>query len=352
MEPLLDLRSDTVTKPTEEMYRAMAAAELGDDVADEDPTVNRLQELGAELIGKEAALFVASGTMGNLCAVTAHTRPRQALICEARSHTYEHEVGGAAAVAGVTCRPVWGDGGYMTPESIRREIHDPDDIHVAPARLLCLENTHNAAGGVCLSKEQMDSMATVAHVHGLSVHTDGARIFNAAIAQNVSAAHLVAESDSVMFCLSKGLSSPVGSLLAGPAGFIREARRVRKMLGGGMRQAGILAACGIVSLTRMIPRLAEDHANARLLAEGLAELPGIDIDLRRVQTNLVFFRVPGNPDEFLARCKEHNLLGVKFPTGDIRFSLHRHVSEADVKEALRRLRTICASHPCPPGRGA
>jgi threonine aldolase len=340
MDKVLNLRSDTVTKPTEEMYRAMAEAELGDDVSRDDPTVNRLEELAAEKIGKEAALFVASGTMGNLCAIVTHTHPRESLLCESRSHTYEHEVGGAAALGGLLCRTIWGERGFMAPEAIRQEIHDPEDVHVAPATLLCIENTHNAAGGVCLSAEQMKTMADTAHAHGLKVHTDGARIFNSAVAQGVPAADLVAESDSVMFCLSKGLSSPVGSLLTGRADFIKEARRVRKMVGGGMRQAGILAACGIVSLTKMVDRLAEDHANARLLAEGLAELPGVEIDLGTVQTNLVFFRPPGDPDDFLQRCAEVGVLGVRFPNGEVRLSLHRHVAADDVKEALRRIGEI------------
>ena len=340
MYKVIDLRSDTVTKPTEEMYRAMAEAELGDDVAQDDPTVNRLEELAAEKIGKEAALFVASGTMGNLCAITTHTRPRESMICEATSHTYEHEVGGAAALAGVTTRVVFGEAGYMGPAEIQQEIHDPDDVHVAPASLLCIENTHNAAGGVCLSPDQMRTMAATARQHGLKVHTDGARIFNSAIAQGVAAAELVSEVDSVMFCLSKGLSSPVGSMLAGPGDFIGEARRVRKMLGGGMRQAGILAACGIVSLTKMVDRLAEDHANARLLAEGLAELPRIEIDLDAVQTNLVFFRPPGDPEAFLQQCQAEGVLGVQFPDGRVRLSLHREISTEDVGETLLRLGAV------------
>ena len=287
MSPRIDLRSDTVTLPTQEMYRAMAAAELGDDVYGEDPTVNRLEELAAARVGKEAALFVPTGTMGNEVAVMTHARRGDEVIVDVGSHIYDAEVGGLAVLAGVQARPLAGRLGRLDPTAVEAAVR-PDDVHFPRTGLLCLEDPHNGAGGTVAPPEAIAELAEVAHRHGFPVHLDGARLFNAAVALGIPAARLAAPADSVMFCLSKGLCAPVGSMLAGSAAFIAEARRNRKLMGGGMRQAGVLAAAGIVALESMVDRLADDHVNARRLAEGLASLPGLRVDLESVQTNMVY----------------------------------------------------------------
>jgi threonine aldolase len=342
MSKLIDLMSDTVTRPTPEMYRAMAEAELGDDVTGSDPTVNRLEELAAEKVGQEAALFVASGTMGNLVAMLTHTHPGEEVLLERQAHILLYEANGMSALAGVMPRPVEGVRGHPTPDQITASLRPRND-HFGRLTLVCLENTANLAGGTCLSPEATRALANTAHAHGLKVHLDGARVFNSAVAQGVPVSALTAPVDSVQFCLSKGLCAPVGSLLAGPADFIAAARRKRKMVGGGMRQAGILAACGIVSLTQMVDRLAEDHANARRLAEGIAELPGMTVDLDRVETNIVWFdlnlaRMDGAA--FAAACQE---CGVHlYHRGGNRFRVvtHHDVSQADVEKALRVMRAV------------
>jgi len=286
---VIDLRSDTVTQPTPTMRQAMAQAEVGDDVYGEDPTVNRLEALAAERLGTEAAMFVPSGTMGNLAAILTHCGRGDEVILGDQAHTFLAEAGGMAVLGGVHPRPVPNaPDGTLALENIANAIR-ADNPHYPRSRLICLENTHNYCGGAALSAEYTAAVGRLAHEHGLKLHIDGARIFNAAIAQGVEARDLAAPADSITFCLSKGLCAPVGSVLCGPADFIREARRTRKVLGGGMRQAGILAAAGIVALETMVDRLAEDHANARRLAQGLANLPGIEIDLERVQTNILFF---------------------------------------------------------------
>jgi threonine aldolase len=341
MTRVVELRSDTFTLPTESMRRAMATAEVGDDVWDEDPTIHRLQARAAEMVGKEASLFVPSGTMGNLCALLSHTQPGDEVIVEIDSHIFQNEVAGAAVVGGLQLRPLDTADGRLTPEQITRAIREPD-IHEPRTGLLCLENTHNRKGGVCLSPAQTAAVAEVAHQAGFPVHLDGARVFNAAVALNVDVKALTGPVDSVMFCLSKGLSAPVGSMLAGPASFIERARRMRKMLGGGMRQAGVLAAAGLIALDQMVDRLADDHRNARRLAEGLQDLSGIDIDLARVETNMVFgdCRPPLTAREFIARCKTVGVLLDLASTYRWRMVTHRGVSAEDIDYAIEAVRQV------------
>ncbi len=343
---LIDLRSDTVTKPTPSMRRAMAEAEVGDDVYGEDPTVNRLQERAAELLGKEAALFVPTGSMGNQIAVKLHTRPGEEVVIEERGHIYNYEMAAMSAVSGVLARPVKSvDGsGILTWGDLKTAVHAKDaPYYVARTGLVALENSHNLAGGSLMTRERTEELCDGAHASGLPVHLDGARIFNAAAALGETVAALAAPVDSVMFCLSKGLGAPVGSVLLGTRGFIEEARRWRKLLGGGMRQAGVLAAAGLVALEETPPRLAEDHANARRLAEGVAELPGVKIDPERVRTNIVIFDVSGTgraADEICARVRaSHGVLCSGF--GDsIRMVTHYDVAREDVDVALKALRQV------------
>jgi len=287
---IVDLRSDTLTLPTPEMREAMARAEVGDDVWGEDPTVTRLEAMSAERLGKEAGLCVTSGTMGNVVSVVSHTQAGQEVVLDLDSHIYNYEVAGAVVIGSVQMRPVKTARGFLTPEQVREAIR-PENIHLPPTGLVCVENTHNRHGGTCITPEEIGAIAAVAHAASVPVHLDGARLFNAAVALKRDARELVRDVDSVTFCLSKGLAAPVGSVICGSAPFIARARRVRKMLGGGMRQAGVIAAAGIVSLERMVNRLAEDHANARTLAEGVARLPGLRVDLASVQTNIVIFGV-------------------------------------------------------------
>ncbi len=285
----IDLRSDTVSWPTPEMRQAMANAQVGDDVLGDDPTTIRLEELAAERMGKEAALFVSSGTQGNLIAILAHCRPGDEMIVGQAAHVFKYEVGGAAALGGVHPHtvPVQPDG-TLDLEDVRRAIRDSSDVHCPVTRLVEIENTQGSMGGLPITATYTRSVRDLCDEHGLVLHIDGARIWNAATALGCDVRELVAPAHSVMFCLSKGLCAPVGSLLCGSAEFIQRARRVRKMLGGGMRQTGILAAAGIIAIEKMTKRLSEDHVNARRLAEGLAAIEGIQIDLSRVQTNMIF----------------------------------------------------------------
>lgn len=345
---MIDLRSDTVTLPTPAMREAMYRAEVGDDVYHEDPTINRLQEMAAERLGKEAALFVASGTMGNAAAVLAHAGRGEAVIVGNQSHIYHYEVGSASTLGGspmivVPTRP----DGMLDPHEVEISISDGSDEHSAPTALLCIENTHNRCGGSVLSVEQVEHLTSLAHAHSLTVHMDGARIFNAAIALGVPASTLVRPVDSVMFCLSKGLSAPVGSLLAGSRDFIHRAHRMRKVLGGGMRQAGILAAAGIVALEQMVDRLAEDHETCKQLAYGLADFPQIDINADRVVTNMVIFSVRNAQQEplseaetmhFLAKAREHGVLMGDIGQGKIRAVTHYGIDASDITTALVGIR--------------
>ncbi len=285
----IDLRSDTVTLPTEAMRKAMYEAELGDDVYGEDPTINRLEALGAERMGKEAALFVVSGTMGNLVALLTHCGRGDEVIMGDRAHTFLYEAGGVSALGGIHVHTVPNQPNGMLDLTDLEQAIRTDSIHFPRTRVITLENTQNRCGGAVLNVEQMASIKALAQRHGLATHLDGARIFNAAVALGVPVSELAAQVDTVQFCLSKGLAAPVGSLIAGPADFIAEARRTRKIVGGGMRQAGVIAAAGIVALEQMVERLAEDHANARRLAEGLAGIAGIAIEPESVQSNIVMF---------------------------------------------------------------
>ena len=288
---LVELRSDTMTRPTPSMRKAMAAAEVGDDVFGEDPTVNRLEEMAAERLGKDAALFVPSGTMANLVSQLCHCGRGDEMILGHLAHTFYYEQGGSAAVGSIHPRTLPNrPDGTIALEEIEAAVR-ADNVHFPRTRLIALENTHNLCGGAPLAPDYLRAVAAIARRHGLKLHVDGARLFNAAVALGVPARELAADADSICFCLSKGLAAPVGSVLCGGKEFIAQARRARKVLGGGMRQAGVLAAAGIVALTEMVDRLAEDHANARRLAEGLAALPGIALDPGRVRTNIVYFDV-------------------------------------------------------------
>lgn len=335
---IVDLRSDTVTGPTSAMRTAMYHAEVGDDVYGEDPTVRKLEELAAEMAGKESALFVASGTMGNQIAVMTHTQRGDEIICERDSHIYYYEVGGLAYLAGVQARTIEGEHGLLRAGAVEASIRG-EDLHQPRTTLICLENTHNRAGGTCYTVDALSSIYDVARHHGIPVHTDGARIFNAAVAQNVPISQLTQYTDTVNICLSKGLCAPVGSVLLGSEIFIQKARRMRKMIGGGMRQAGVVAAAGIVALTSMTERLSEDHANAKVLAEAIAQL-GIDIDLTTVQTNIVLFDVRslGETAELVA-CKLE-AFGVKcsqFGEYKIRFVTHYGIDREDIDYVISAL---------------
>lgn len=332
MQPI-DLRSDTVTRPCPAMREAMAQAEVGDDVYGDDPTVNRLEDLAAERLGKEAALYVPSGTMANQIAIKAHTRPGDALIAGRDAHLELYEGGGAAALSGVQSVLV-GEEGFFTSAEVREAVY-PDDPHFARTRLVCIENTHNRSGGRIFPQDQIVDIAHVAARAGLAFHLDGARLFNAAVATDTPASELAAPFDSVAFCLSKGLGAPVGSLLCGSRDFIREAHRVRKMLGGGMRQAGIIAAGGIHALEHNVKRLADDHRNARRLAEAIERIDGAEL-VRMPETNLVIFDV-ADAGSSLRRLAEAGVrAGAVSPTR-IRAATHLGVSEEDIEATIRAL---------------
>jgi len=340
---IIDLRSDTVTHPTPEMRKAMFEAEVGDDVYREDPTVNRLEMMAAGIMGKEAALFTTSGTQSNLIAVLTHTKHGDEIIVGDESHILWYEVGGAAAVGGVIMHTVPTDScGRLNPDDIDRAIRG-EDIHYPETTLLCLENTHNRCGGTILTTDYTNGVCNLAHTRGLKVHLDGARIFNAAIALGVPACVLAQNSDSVALCLSKGLSAPVGSLLCGSKDFVERARKFRKMLGGGMRQAGIIAAAGIVALETMVDRLAEDHASARRLAQGLAGIEGITLAQDDIPTNIVMFHL--SPELSVVEFVEGlERAGVKIGLRDgrpFRAVTHRMISSSDIDEALTRIEAVC-----------
>ncbi len=346
MDAIIDLRSDTVTLPTPRMIEAMSRAELGDDVYGEDPTVNRLQRLAAEMLGKEDALFTASGTMSNLVAALTHCGRGDEMIVGDQAHMFYYEVGGASALGGVQVRTVPNHQGALDPREVEAAIRDPNNLHYPYSRLVCLENTHNRCGGVALTPEQVGGVAAVAHERGLKVHLDGARLFNAAAALAVDPAVLVRECDSVNICLSKGLCAPVGSVLVGSKAFIDQARRNRKMVGGGMRQAGVLAAAGIVALQEMIGRLSEDHANARVLAESIAELQGLRVDLNTVQTNIVVIEVQRqglSGEEFIRRMGEMGIKVSPFGGQLVRMVTHYGITRADAERTIRAARQVLAA---------
>ncbi len=336
---VIDLRSDTVTRPTPEMRIAMAAAEVGDDVYREDPTVNRLEELAAAKLGKEAALFVPSGTMGNQISVKVHTQPGSEVICEERSHVFNFEMGMMAAFSGCQARAIPAEAGLLTWDQIRERLR-PGIYYYSRSRLVTLENTHNMAGGTVYPLETMREISERAHELGLRVHLDGARIFNAATYLGRPVSELAAPFDSVMFCLSKGLGAPVGSLVAGSRVFIDEALRVRKMLGGGMRQAGVLAAAGLIALDKHPAKLAEDHRNARFLAESLSKIPGIRVDLARVQTNIVMFDVTGTgltAAEFSKHLKDRGILINPINDRQLRIVTHSDVDRQGCELAVQAI---------------
>ncbi len=338
----IDLRSDTVTQPTPEMRAAMAAAEVGDDVFLDDPTVNRLQARAAEIFEKESALFVPSGTMGNQIAIHIHTSPGQEVITEGHAHIYEFEMAAMAAISGVLARPIPAPDGILDWESIRTAIR-PRIYYRAQTGLIALENTHNMAGGSIYTRQQIDEICNQAHEAGLPVHLDGARIFNAATALGESVANLVRGCDSVMFCLSKGLAAPVGSMLVGSTHFIERARSVRKMLGGGMRQAGVLAAAGLIALEKMPGRLAEDHQNARILAELLKEHPNLDVDPSKVRTNILMVgisRTGYDSGALVVRLKEEGILVSQLDLSRIRLVTHNDINRAQIYESASILKRI------------
>ena len=340
----IDLRSDTVTKPTPEMREAMAEAEVGDDVYGDDPTVNRLEALAAQMMGKEESLFVPSGTMGNLIALLVHCQRGDEAIVGSKSHIYLNEAGGMSALGGIQPNPVPNQqDGTLALDDIRAAIR-MEDVHHPITRLICLENTQNACGGVALTAEYTKQVAEIARQNNLFLHVDGARIFNSAAAQNVDVKELVAPADSVMFCLSKGLASPIGSMLVGAEKFIARARHLRKMLGGGMRQVGVVAAAGIVSLEKMTLRVAEDHRRAKALAEGLRNISGIVLDSNMPQTNMVYFNladhVPFDEKAVVEKMLGFGLLVDWADKRRFRLVTHYAVDDAAVEKTIQAFKNV------------
>jgi threonine aldolase len=342
MSTVIDLRSDTVTRPSAEMRRAMAEAEVGDDVFLEDPTLNRLQERAADVFGREAALFVPSGSMGNLTSVMAQTRPGQEVICETNGHIYNYEMGALAAVAGVLPRVIDGVDGLLSWDAIAPAIR-PKVYYRPQTALICLENTVNMAGGTVYPTSVADDICRRAHDAGIHVHLDGARVFNAATYLNENVARMTQSFDSVQFCLSKGLGAPVGSVIVGTREFIERCRPIRKMLGGGMRQAGVLAAAGLIALDQGPRRLQEDHDNAQLLAQRLTGIPGIDLDATKVQTNIVIFGVKAagmSSAHFLPRLAAHRVLAVPVDEYRVRMVTHLDVTRDEVNAAVDAVASV------------
>ena len=343
-DEVIDLRSDTVTLPTSEMRRAMFEAELGDDVYGEDPTVNLLEAISAERMGKEAALFVPSGTMANLLCLLDHCARGDEVIMGHMAHTFLFEAGSSAAVGGIHPRTVPNQlDGTLDLKDIETAVRDPNNPHYPRSRLICLENTHNRCSGAVLTPEYMAQVRAIADYHGLAIHLDGARIFNAAVALAVEPSLLARDADSVSFCLSKGLSAPVGSLVCGSEAFIRQARRQRKMLGGGMRQAGVLAAAGIVALETMVDRLDQDHANAKRLARGLASLPGSVVDPARVQTNIVIFELAPDalsPAELVKELAAQGIMMGAIGGRRLRAVTHYGIDSEDIDRALSAMQEV------------
>jgi threonine aldolase len=339
-EKLIDLRSDTVTRPTPAMRAAMQAAEVGDDVFSDDPTVNRLQEKVAALLGKEAALFVPSGTMSNQVGVRAHTQPGDELLCDAGCHIYNNEAGGPAALSGVTCRTVPGDYGILDVTQLEDKVR-PDNEHHVRTRLVCLENTHNRGGGRVYPLEKIQAISAWTHRHGLILHLDGARLWNAIVATGIPAARWAAPFDSVSVCFSKGLGAPVGSALAGPRDFVARARRARKLFGGGMRQAGVIAAGALFALENHVERLAEDHRNAQVISRAIADTPGLRLDPPEVETNLIWFEVDpevGTARDVAAALKARGVLVHVGGPQTLRACTHLDVSAAQAEQAAEAVR--------------
>lgn len=340
--PTIDLRSDTVTKPTPAMREAMMQAEVGDDVYGEDPTVNRLEALAAELLGKESALFVPTGVMGNQLAIRLHTRPGDEVIVERSSHLIRYEGGSASSLSGVQLCCVPGDRGRLSPESVEAAIR-PRDLHNPPTTLVCLEQTHNVGGGSIYPLETIHRITEVVRAHGLALHLDGARLFNAVVKTGVSAADYARLFDTVSFCLSKGLGAPVGSMVVSDSARVQKLRRLRKVFGGGMRQVGILAAAGIFALEHHIARLAEDHANAHYLATLLQDIPGVVVDVKAVETNMVMFQVPRSSqstERLLADCRKAGILLNAVGDRAFRVVTHLDVDREDMEVAGRIFRRV------------
>ena len=336
---VIDLRSDTVTVPSEAMRRAMYEAVVGDDVYEEDPTVIELERLVAEQMGKEAGLFVTSGTQGNLVALLTHCPRGSEVVLEAEAHIFYYEVGGLAALGGLIPVLVPGHHGVLDPDDVEKNIRG-QNIHYPETKLICLENTHNRAGGTVTRPKQVQAVVDVAHAHGIPVHIDGARIYNAAVSIGVAPSSLTASADSVSVCLSKGLGAPVGSVLCGSSQFIKAARKYRKMVGGGLRQVGILAAAGIYAVKNNVGRLTEDHSNARFLAEGLQQIPGFQVNMETVQTNILIVDVRGTGYTAIELVDRMNTEGVKsgsFGPTSIRFVTHLNVNREDCAEALHHI---------------
>lgn len=345
MKPI-DLRSDTLTHPTQEMREAMANAEVGDDVFEEDPTLKKLENLAAQKTGKESALFVPSGTMGNLISVLSHCQRGDEILLGDRSHIFLHEVGGIAALGGVHPRTIPNNpDGTISLDKMEHSIRHTD-IHYPPTRLICLENTHNFCQGSPLSPDYMNNVRALAGKYELKIHLDGARLFNAAVAQNIEVEMLTRQVDSVMFCLSKGLSAPVGSLVCGSQDFIQRARKYRKMVGGGMRQAGHLAAAGLVALENLVEHLKEDHLNAKSLAEKMATIEGIELDTSNIKTNIIFFKLnhPNIDGEtFLEQLESKSIKILMTDPGIFRAVLHREVSSEQAETVADTIRSILKS---------
>jgi len=345
--PLIDLRSDTLTQPTPEMLQSMVTAKLGDDSRDGDPTVRELEAESARLMGKEAAVFTISGTMSNTLALRTHAEPGAAAIVEESAHVYGMEFSGVAAACGLLVIPVGGHYGAPDPDRVRWAGKKAATMY--PARgILCLENTHNAAGGTVMTAAQIDTLASIGHECGLSVHLDGARIFNAAVALGVEAREFTRSVDSVSFCLSKGLSAPVGSVLAGSRTFIERAGKVRRSFGAAMRQAGVIAAPGLVALRSMIGRLAEDHDNARLFAEGVASIPGLHVDLHAVQSNIIILDVKAlgiDAATFATHLRVQGVRGLPGMGSVVRFVTYRGIARADIEQAIAAVRATVAAQP-------
>ena len=341
----VDLRSDTVTRPTPEMRKAMFEAEVGDDVYGEDPTVNRLEQRAAEILGHEAAIFVPTGSMGNQIGIKLHTRPGQDIICEERAHIYNYEMSMLSWFSGCTVRTVAAPDGVVTWDLVKRRL-SPKIYYMAQTGLISMENTGNMAGGAVTPVEVMYDVCDHAHELGLPVHLDGARIFNAATYLKRPVAELAKKFDTVMFCLSKGLGAPVGSMLVGSAKLIEQARPIRKALGGGMRQAGILAAAGLVALEKSPAKLVVDHENAQFLARGLAEIPGIKLDPAKVQTNILIFDVSGTrmtSAEISKKLAERGVLANGVNAELMRFVTHCDVNRADCEKAMDAMKSICTA---------
>jgi len=345
-QKMIDLRSDTVTRPTPAMRAAMAAAEVGDDVFGEDPTVNRLQDRLAEMLGKEAALFIPSGTMSNQIAIRLHCHLGDELICEAECHIHHYEQGGAAQLSGVSTRTVAGAYGVLSVDQLKDQARGGDNPHYAQTRLVCLENTHNRGGGRVLPYDGVASICAWAHELGIATHLDGARLFNAVVASGVSAPDWAKHFDTVSVCLSKGLGAPVGSALAGTRPMIDAAIRHRKALGGGMRQAGIIAAGALWALENNIERLAEDHAHAQLLAAAIRRLPNVELRPEQVDTNIVVFKVAaelGTAADVAARLRDRGLLVIPFGAQSLRAVTHLDASRTDVERACQILNEVLSA---------